>query len=81
MAALMRAYLDLFEDMLAGREHLMGRDFGVADVCAFPFLKYAALDDGEDDELFHRVLRDYQRDRERPRLESWIRRVDRRPRA
>ena len=81
LAALMRAYLDLFEDMLAGREHLLGREFGVADVCAFPFLKYAALHDPDDDELFHRVLRDYQRDRERPRLESWIRRVDERPRA
>jgi glutathione S-transferase len=81
LAALMHAYLDLFEDMLAGREHLMGRDFGVADVCAFPFLKYAALHDPEDDELFHRILRDHQRDRERPRLEAWIRRVDRRPRA
>jgi glutathione S-transferase len=81
MAALMRAYLDLFEDMLAGREYLLGSDFTAADVCAFPFLKYAALHDPADDELFHRILRDYQRDRERPRLEAWIRRVDRRPRA
>jgi glutathione S-transferase len=81
LAALMSAYLDLFEDLLTGREHLLGSDFGVADVCAFPILKYAALHDPTDDELFHRVLRDYQRDRERPRLESWIRRVDERPRA
>jgi glutathione S-transferase len=81
LAALMRAYLDLFEEMLTGREHLLGAEFGVADVCAFPFLKYAALHDPEDGELFHRVLRDYQRDRERPRLESWIRRVNERPRA
>jgi glutathione S-transferase len=81
LAALMHAYLDLFEDMLAGREHLMGPDFSAADVCAFPFLKYAALHDPEDDELFHRILRDYQRDRQRPRLEAWIRRVDQRPRA
>jgi glutathione S-transferase len=81
MAALMRAYLDLFEDMLAGREYLLGSDFTAADVCAFPFLKYAVLHDPADDELFHRVLRDYQRDRHRPRLEAWIRRVDQRPRA
>jgi glutathione S-transferase len=81
MAALMRAYLDLFEDMLAGREYLLGSDFTAADVCAFPFLKYAVLHDPEDDELFHRILRDYQRDRHRPRLEAWIRRVDQRPRA
>jgi glutathione S-transferase len=81
LASLMRAYLDLFEDMLAGREHLMGSEFGLADVAAFPFLKYAVLHDPEDDELFHRILRDYQRDRHRPRLEAWIRRVDQRPRA
>ena len=81
LSALMRAYLDLFEDMLAGREHLAGRDFGAADVAGFPFLKYAVLNDPEDDELFHRVLRDHQRDRQRPRLEAWIRRVDQRPRA
>ena len=81
LGGLMRAYLDLFEDMLAGREYLMGREFGAADVCAFPFLKYAAIHDPADDELFHRVLRDYQRDRHRPRLEAWIRRVDKRPRA
>jgi glutathione S-transferase len=81
LAALMRAYLDLFEDMLAGREYLLGADFTAADVCAFPFLKYAVLHDPADDELFHRILRDYQRDRHRPRLEAWIRRVDARPRA
>ena len=81
MAGLMRAYLDLFEDMLTGREYLMGDCFSAADVAAFPFLKYAALHDPEDDELFHRILRDHQRDRHRPRLEAWIRRVDQRPRA
>jgi hypothetical protein len=37
--------------------------------------------DPEDVELFHRILRDHQRDRHRPRLEAWIRRVDQRPRA
>ena len=81
LTAAMRAYLDLFEEMLTGREHLLGREFGAADIAAFPFLKYAVLHDPEDDELFHRILRDYQRDRHRPRLEAWIRRVDQRPRA
>ena len=81
LTGLMRAYLDLFEDMLTGREHLMGDEFGAADIAAFPFLKYAALHDPDDDELFHRILRDHQRDRHRPRLEAWIRRVDQRPRA
>ena len=80
LGGLMRTYLDLFEDMLTGREYLMGNEFGAADVAAFPFVKYAVLHDAGDDELFHRILRDYQRDRHRPRLEAWIRRVDQRPR-
>jgi glutathione S-transferase len=81
LAGLMRAYLDLFEDMLAGREYLMGSEFSAADVCAFPFVKFAALHDPADDELFHRILVEYQRDAFRPRLDSWIRRVNERPRA
>jgi glutathione S-transferase len=81
MGALMRTYLDLFEDMLAGREYLLGSDFTAADVAAFPFLKYAALYDPADDELFHVILRDHQRDRGRPRVEAWVRRVNQRPRA
>jgi glutathione S-transferase len=39
------------------------------------------MPDGDDD-LFHRVLRDYQPlGDSHPRLEAWIRRVDARPRA
>jgi glutathione S-transferase len=75
--------LDLFERLLEDRGHLLGEDFSAADCAAFPFLKYAALPlpDG-DDELFHRVLADYQPLGDaHPRLESWIRRVDARPRA
>ena len=33
--------LDLFEDLLAGRDHLFG-EFGAADCAAWPFLRYAA---------------------------------------
>jgi glutathione S-transferase len=74
--------LDRFETMLAGREHLMGRDFSAADCCAFPFLKFALGRDPEDDELFHRILEEHQRlDGSHARLADWIRRVDERPRA
>jgi glutathione S-transferase len=74
-------WLDLFERLLEDRGHLLGEDFSAADCVVFPFLKYAALPlaDG-DDELFHRVLRDYQPLGDtHPRLERWIRRVDARP--
>jgi maleylpyruvate isomerase len=82
LAAEMAAALDRFEAMLDGREHLMGDHFSAADCCAFPFLKYALARDPEDDELFHRVLDDFQAlGDEHPRLADWIRRVDERPRV
>jgi glutathione S-transferase len=78
----MSAHLELFDQMLAGREHLMG-EFSAADCVAFPFLKYSFGREEEDDELFHRVLERHQRldDGAHARLAAWIRRVDRRPRA
>jgi len=82
-AGQLRDRLDLFERLLEDRGHLLGEDFSAADCVAFPFLKYAALPlpDGGD-ELFHRVLRDYQPLGDtHPRLEAWIRRVDARPRV
>jgi glutathione S-transferase len=73
--------LGRFESLLDGRDYLFG-DFGVADCIAFPFLKYAVLHDPADDELFHRILVEHQRlDGRFPRLEAWIHRVDREPRA
>jgi glutathione S-transferase len=81
LGAEVSAHLDLFERMLDGRDHLMG-DFSAADCVAFPFLKYALGREDEDDELFHRILERYQRlGDDHSRLEEWIRRVDRRPRA
>jgi glutathione S-transferase len=79
----LRDWLDLFERLLDDRGHLLGEDFSAADCVVFPFLKYAVLPppDGDDD-LFHKVLRDYQPlGGTHPRLEAWIRRVDARPRA
>jgi glutathione S-transferase len=81
LAAELRGSLDLFEALLAGRDHLLG-DFSAADCAAFPFLKYGLIHDPDDDEPFHRVLIEHLPLGGRyPRLESWIRRVDARPRA
>src|SRR5215218_267395 len=33
--------LEVFEQLLDGRDHLLGDDFSAADCAAFPFLKYA----------------------------------------
>jgi glutathione S-transferase len=78
----MRAALDRFEALLAGRDYLFG-EFGVADCIAFPFLKYAVLGlPADDDELFHRVLVDHMPlAGGYPRLTAWVGRVDARPRA
>ena len=78
----MRGALDTFESLLDGRDYLYG-EFGVADVIAFPFLKYAVfgLPPG-DDELFHRVLVEHM-----PlgdgytRVRAWSERVDAHPRS
>jgi glutathione S-transferase len=77
----MRAWLDLFDRLLAGRDYLFG-PFSVADCIAFPFLKYAVLGlPAGDDELFHRVLVEQMPLAGQRRLAAWIRRVDERPRA
>ncbi len=73
--------LDLFEEMLSGRDYLMG-EFSAADCAAFPFLKYSVIRDDSDPYLFHKILVDFQPlGANHPRLAEWIRRVDRRPRA
>ena len=81
-AARGRAWLDVFEEMLDGRNHLFG-DFSAADCASFPFLKFAKpLRDPADDELFHRILEDHLRlDGGYPRISAWIDRVNERPRA
>jgi len=78
----LRGSLDRFEALLDGRDFLLGDGFGIADVVAFPFLKYAILWEDGDEERFHEVLRETQRfDARYPRLEAWIHRVDALPRA
>lgn len=73
--------LELFEGMLAGRDYLMG-EFSAADCCAFPFLKYATIQEKGDDYLFHRILTQYQPlGTTHPRLSAWISRIDKRPRV
>jgi glutathione S-transferase len=81
LGAAMAGYLDLFEQILTGREYLLG-EFGAADVAAFPFLKYASIPvASEDDELFHFILRDFQKPgTNHPNVLAWIARMDRRPR-
>jgi glutathione S-transferase len=81
LAAEMRAHVEIFEALLQGRDYLFG-DFGLADVTAFPFLKYAVLGlPPDDDERFHRVLVEYQPLRDDSPLHAWVLRVDAHPRG
>jgi glutathione S-transferase len=82
LGARMRAWLDVFEGLLDGRDHLLSDEFSAADCIAFPFLKFATIRDPADDEPFHVILERHQRlgDR-RPRLAAWIERVNARPRV
>lgn len=73
----LRDWLALFESLLSGRDHLLGDEFGIADVIAFPFLKFAVLGDSDDDDLFHGVLKEViDLGGSFPRLRAWIERVD-----
>lgn len=81
LSALMNDWLDFFESLLRGRDHLFGDEFSAADCTAYPFLKYAAGRDPADDELFHRILADHQSVEGRPQLAAWIERVRGRPGA
>ena len=71
----------IFENLLHGRDYLFG-EFGLADVVAFPFLKYAVfgLPEG-DDERFHEILVEYQPLGAGSPLRGWAERVDARPRS
>ncbi len=80
-ASRMRAWLEVFESLLAGRDHLFG-EFSAADCAAFPFLKFARLRDPADDERFHLILEEHlQLGGRHPRLDGWIERVNERPRV
>jgi glutathione S-transferase len=74
--------LTVFEDLLDGRDFLFGHELSVADVTAFPFLKYAVLWTEGDPDRFHEVLRDTLRlDCRYPRVDAWVHRIDALPRA
>jgi glutathione S-transferase len=81
-AARLRASRHELEALLTGRDFLFGDAPGAADLCAFPFLRYAVHLDPEDDEAFHRILAAHLDLEGRfPRLRAWIARMDALPRA
>ncbi len=80
-AAEMRRAVERFEALLSGRDYLCG-EFGLADVTAFPFLKYASLGlQAGDTDSFHAVLAGQLPLRPDSPLHAWVARVDARPRG
>ncbi len=83
MRASARNWTPRFEGMLAAHPFLMSSEVGIADICAFPFLKYAVVETPPDDvEPFHRILEECLKPADDyPRLREWVARVDALPRA
>ena len=73
--------LDRFEAMLDGTEYLFG-SLGIADIAAYPFLKYAGDAELPDDDYeIHILMRRHQSLAGRPRVAAWLERVSALPRA
>src|SRR4051794_20708634 len=71
----------LFERLLRGRDFLLGDELTVADILAFPFLKYAVHLEPDDTDPFHRVLHEGMSLAAAPQLGAWLERMDALPRA
>ena len=67
------ASLDRFEALLDG-DHLFG-ELTVADVAAYPFLKYATDANPADDYDIHEIMRQSMSVEEHPRLGAWLDRM------
>jgi len=73
--------LDRFEALLDGSAFLFG-ELTVADIAAYPFLKYATDDENPDDDYeIHHLMRRYQSLDGRPRVAAWLERVSALPQA
>lgn len=75
----LRAWQHGFDALLADRPFLFGDRPGAADICAYPFLRFAISQDPDDDDLFHGILIETLSENPPKRLSDWIRRMDVRP--
>jgi glutathione S-transferase len=63
---------DVFEGLLAERAYLLGDQPGIADVLAYPFLRYGRGVAAGDDDPFHAVLAAHLDPAGHPRLAAWL---------
>ena len=66
---------DRFEALLDGRDYLLGDELSIADVAAYPFVKYATDRTPGDDYAIHEEMRRLLSVDGRPRVAGWIERV------
>jgi maleylacetoacetate isomerase/maleylpyruvate isomerase len=72
---------DVFEGLLTDRPFLLGDEPGIADVLAYPFLRYGRGVSADDRDTFHTVLAEHLDPSHHPRLAGWLDRCDGLPRA
>ncbi len=76
------AWTGRFETYLARAPFLLGEALTVADVCAYPFLRYVLHEpDPADTDSFHRTLHQLLSPGSHPRLDAWVRRIAALPQA
>ena len=76
LGARITGWVEVFERLLSGRDHLLGDALSAADCAAYPFLKFALGDlPPDDDDRFHAILAEYQSVDGHPRLAGWIERM------
>jgi glutathione S-transferase len=73
-------YVERLDALLDGREHLFG-PLTIADIAAYPFLKYAVDRNPDDDYEVHDQMRAHQSVEGRPNVEAWLARIAQLPQA
>lgn len=83
LGAELAATRDVFEGLLAGGPFLLGDALGAADVCAFPFLRWGAVESAPADapRFEHILVERIPLGDGYPRLRAWIERVEGLPQA
>jgi glutathione S-transferase len=71
----------VFAGLLAAGPYLLGEQPGIADVLAYPFLRYGRGVAPGDEDAFHAVLAEYLDPSGHPRLDAWLDRCAALPQA
>jgi len=79
--AWLAASRDVFEGLLTARPYLLDERPGIADVLAYPFLRYGRGVSSGDDDPFHAVLAQHLAPAGHPRLDAWLDRCAALPQA